>query len=286
MAQTRGQKVQAELDELKTSEDTLRRKAEELERTLAVKEEELSNAVLKSKTRTVVHVETVAELSSLQDALKESQRKCAALDESLHTKLQEREENHQRELRKKEESVKQMMEEEYEKKLEERQQKFNEDLQRKEEAMRQERFLLQEKFAKQQIDREKQLEEVISKKEEWLEEQLRKREEDFSDQLTAMLMHWMRRTKEMCEHQNELEDLLQESIRKRDQEEEKIKEEIHSLSEEMSQLQVRPVNLSSSFKQFSMIIKIKKRNFFFLQLQMEKKKKKKCFLRRLWDRLK
>lgn len=253
MAQTR-QKFRAEQDELKASAEMWRRKAEELERMLALKEEDFSKTVLKRRRRNAMHVDILAELSSTEDALKESQHQCAALEESLHMKLQEKEENHQRRLKEQEESVKQIIEEKYRRELESMQQKFDADLERREEAVKQERILVEEKFAKRQIEREKQFEEEILKKEKWLEQQLRKRKEDFSNQMTAMFLHWTRRAEEMGRNQKELEHHLQENIRMRDQLEEKTKEDIQRLSEDISQLQVRRVSFFLSFKEFTMII--------------------------------
>lgn len=137
MAHTSNQSLRAEQEELKASSAMWRRKVGDLERTLALKEEELINAVEKRRMRTVTHVETLAELDSTQAELKESQVKCAALEESLQKMLKDKEESHQKDVKEKQETVKQM-EEEYKREQKKRQQNYEEELQKKEEAMRRE----------------------------------------------------------------------------------------------------------------------------------------------------
>lgn len=255
MVKKQNQTPQTEQDHLETSVDMWKRKVEDLERTLAMQEEELSKAVLKRRTRTLIHVETLEELRSSKAALDESQYKCAALEESLNMKLQERQETLQRQLKEKEESVKEMMEEKFERELDERKQRFEDDLRRKEEALMLEQALLEEKFIKEKIERDKQFDEELCKKERWLEQQLQKREEEFNIELTDMFLQWMSRAEGMGQKQKELEHQLQDSIRRREQDEEQTKEEIQRLSEEISQLQVRHLNLRS-FKLFLIISKI------------------------------
>lgn len=150
MAQVEIQNQLAEQEGIAASAETWRRKMEELEAVLAGKEEELQNVERKRRIRTFIHVETLAELSRTQAALRESEGKCAALEDSLKTQLWEKEENHRRDLKDKEQSVKKKMAEDHERELEKMQQRFDEDVQAKEEAMRQEHLLLEERFIKEQ----------------------------------------------------------------------------------------------------------------------------------------
>lgn len=128
MAQVKSQKVWAEQEGLKASEETWRRQVEQLEATLAVKEEGLKNAVQKRRIRIVMHIETLAELSSVQTAMRDSECKRAALEDLVKMKLKGKEENHERDLKEKEESVKKKMAKQNEREQEKIQQRFAEDL--------------------------------------------------------------------------------------------------------------------------------------------------------------
>lgn len=243
MAQVKIKNRLAEHEGIVASAETWRRKMEELEAMLAGKEEELRNVEQKRRLRTVTHVETLAELSRTQAALGESKGKCAALQDSLKTQLQEKEENHWRELKEKEQSVKKKMAEDHERELEKMQQRFDEDVQAKEEAMRQEHLRLKEKFIKQRNERETKYEKDIVKKEEWLRQELWYKEQSFSKQLNDIFQQCMRRAEEMGLKQKELEPQLQENMKRREEEQETRHEEIQTLSEQLSHLQVRCLNL-------------------------------------------
>lgn len=86
--------------------------------------------------RRLMHVETLDELSSTEDAVKESQLKFAALEELIQ-RLEEKDQSHQRELKEKEETMNKMVEEEHGRELEKVQEKLDEELQRKEDYLRQ-----------------------------------------------------------------------------------------------------------------------------------------------------
>lgn len=245
MEQTESQKPQAELND---SVDMWRRKVEELERTLAMKEEEISTAMETYKSKTVFHMETTLELSIKQVALNNSEKKCAALEESLNKKVQEKEENQQMQLKEKEEIMKKMMAQEDERESNEWQEKLDREIQKREEAVRQELFLMEEKFAKEQNERILQHQKEILKKEELLEQQLRDQKNGFNKQLTDMLRQWTGRAVEMDRKEKELEQQLHENIRSREQEQDNTKEKIQRLSEEVSHLLVRSFNLCSYFK--------------------------------------
>lgn len=200
---------------------------------------------------------------------------CAALEDSLKMKLKEKEENHERHLKEKEESVKKKMAEQQERELEKIQQRFAEDLQAKQEATRKELLLIEEDFMKEQNERQKHEEDLI-KKEEWLKQELWNKERSFNKQLTDMFQQCMQRAEEMGLQHKELEQKLQESMQMR-QQEERRKEEIQSLSAQISDLQVRRFNFYSAFRKLSLIFSaIENTRPVFLQLQMQKKLNK-CF---------
>ncbi|TWW73717.1 hypothetical protein D4764_15G0011130 [Takifugu flavidus] len=137
MAQRGTQQLKAEQEPLESSMETWREEVQHLREALAEKEEQLSRAVM----RTVTHVETLTQLNNTQAALKESNLKCASLEETLHSQQQEIEERHRRELMKQEEAVGEMREEleqkiqESQRLRQEEQEKTKEELQRLSEAI-------------------------------------------------------------------------------------------------------------------------------------------------------
>ncbi|KAK2837737.1 hypothetical protein Q5P01_014949 [Channa striata] len=94
-----------------TAEEEWRRKVSKLEELLAEKEKEISRAIEKKQARTRAHVETLADLTETQSALKQSQLSCVALEEKLQTLLAEKEERFRKELSGTEGSVKKKLRE-------------------------------------------------------------------------------------------------------------------------------------------------------------------------------
>ncbi|TWW73841.1 hypothetical protein D4764_15G0012370 [Takifugu flavidus] len=141
MAQRGTQQLKAEQEPLESSMETWREeRVQHLREALAEKEEQLSRAVERRHMRTVAHMETLTQLNTTQAALKESNLKCASLEETLHSQQQEKEERHKRELMEQEEGFNQkllVIEEEFVRKLEEEKHRSNEE----EEALRQQLFL-------------------------------------------------------------------------------------------------------------------------------------------------
>ncbi|TWW71429.1 hypothetical protein D4764_17G0009120 [Takifugu flavidus] len=179
MAQRGTQQLKAEQEPLESSMETWREEVQHLREALAEKEEQLSRAVKRGQMRTVAHVETLTQLNSTQAALKESNLKCASLEETLHSQQQEKEERHRRELIEQEEGFHQkllVIEEEFETKLEEEKHRFNEE----KEALRQQLFLQQEKFKKLLDEEKHKYNEKIIKIEESMKQQLVAKEQNFN----------------------------------------------------------------------------------------------------------
>lgn len=241
MAQ-RGNQEQVEQEELK-------KKFQDLENTLAEKEQQLSRALQKMNTRTIMHVETLAELSSMENALNESEVKRAALEESIQ-KLQEKDDDHKKKLKEKEESMKKMMEQENDRELEKMQKMFEEQLQKKEESMRQE-LCQQEKNLQDELKEVTQkYEEKVVEKEVWMRQQLLEKEDSFKKLLDDICQPFEGKAQQWALNIKELEDQLQESNKIRLEKEEKTNLEIQKMSAELSNLQVRCIKHCPCFKRF------------------------------------
>lgn len=262
MAQTRSQTRNAEYEELKASVETWRIKVEELEKKLADTEKELSNAGKMRIRRAVTHTETLAELSSTEAALEESQLKCVALEETFEKTLEEKDESHQRELQEKEESMKKMIQEEHERELDIR---FDGELQKKEENMKQELLLLEQTLINERNERERIYEEKFLEKEQSMRKKLVGTDGMMTQHLNELFQVFLQSSVEMCQRQNELENQLQETMRRREEEDEQINQELQRLSEELCQIQVRRFNHCSSGRKCLMIFSLNlKHNFSFL----------------------
>lgn len=107
------QAKEIELEEIKASQDSKnsqaseedwKEKAMELKERLRENEEEMNKVQRKFNRRTAAHIETIALLTSTENALKEEQEKCAVLEDEL-LKIQPSEEQiFQQEVQKKQES--------------------------------------------------------------------------------------------------------------------------------------------------------------------------------------
>ncbi|TWW77986.1 putative protein tag-278 [Takifugu flavidus] len=256
MAQRGTQQLKAEQEPLESSMETWREEVQQLREALAEKEEQLSRAVERQQMRTVARVETLTQLNSTQAALKESNLKCASLEETLHSQQQEKEERHRRELMEQEKGFNKtllVIQEKFERKLEEESQRSNEE----KEAMRQQLFLKEKKFQKLLDEEKHKSNEKIMEKEESLKQQLLAKEENFNKMLADVCQRLERTAQTWVLMKEELEQKVLESQRFRQHEEANTKEEIQRLSEAILQL----------------------------ELQVSKKKKKKCFCRWIWKKM-
>lgn len=211
---------------------------EGLKNALAEKEGQLSRTLRKLNMRTLIHVETLAELSSTEEALKESELKRLSLEESV-SRLQERDEDHQRELNEKEESLKQKMKEEHEREFEKLQKTFEEELQKKEDSIREELSQRQEIFKGELRELEEKYEDNILEREECMRRQLLEQEAAHQTLLAEVCQKLEAKAQQRALEMRELENQLQEGIEMRKRQEEKTAEEIQRLSEALSHLQVR-----------------------------------------------
>ncbi|TWW73745.1 hypothetical protein D4764_15G0011410 [Takifugu flavidus] len=212
-----------------------------------------SRAVKRRHMRTVADVETLTQLNSTQAALKESNLKCASLEETLHSQQQELEERHKRELMKQEEGFNEkllVIEEEFERRLEGEKKRFNE----RREALRQQLFRQETNFKKLLEEEQHKYNEEMVKKEESMKRQLLTQEETNNKMLADVCQRWEKTAQKWVQMREELE---QESQRSRQEEQEKTKEELQRLSEAILQL----------------------------ELQVSKKKKRKCFWRWICKRM-
>ncbi|TWW73820.1 trichohyalin-like isoform X1 [Takifugu flavidus] len=256
MAQRGTQQLKAEQEPLELSMETWREEVQHLREALAEKEEQLSRAVKRRHMRTVADVETLTQLNTTQAALKESNLKCASLEETLHSQQQEKEERHKRELMEQEEGFNQKLlvnEEEFERKLEEEKQRFDE----KKEALRQQLFRQDDKFKKLLEEEQYKYHEKIFEKEESMKQQLLTQEETHNKMLADVCQRWETTSQKWVQMRELLEQKILESQRLRQEEQEKTKEELQRLSEAILQL----------------------------ELQISKKKKRKCFWRRICKRM-
>ncbi|TWW79091.1 hypothetical protein D4764_10G0001210 [Takifugu flavidus] len=258
MAQRGTQQLKAEQEQLESSMETWREEVQQLKEALAEKEEQLSRAVKRRRMRTVAHVETLTQLNTTQAALKESNLKCASLEETLQTQQQEIEERCSRELTEQEEGLRHKLlgiEEEFKGKLEEERQRSYEE----KEALRQQLFLQEEKFKKLLDEEQLKYAEKVMELEESTKQQLLIKEETFNKMLADVCQRWDSTAQKWAQMNEELEHKFLESQRLRQHEEEKNKEELQRLSEAILQL----------------------------ELQVSKKKEKKCFWRwKFWKKMK
>ncbi|XP_056873507.1 GRB10-interacting GYF protein 2-like isoform X2 [Takifugu flavidus] len=221
-----------------SSMETWREEVQHLREALAEKEEQLSRAVKRRQMRTVAHVEALTLLNRTQAALKESELKCASLEETLHSQQQENEETHRRELMEQEEGLNQkllVIQEEFERKLQEERQRSHEE----KEAMRQQLFLEEKKFQKVLDDEKQKYNEKILQKEELMKQQLVVKEENFNRMLADVHQRWERTAQTWFQMNEELEHKINESQRFRQHEEAKNKEELQRLSEAILQLELQ-----------------------------------------------
>lgn len=245
------QQQQVEKEEMNDSIETWKNKFQELQATLAKKEERLNWALEKAILADGIQAQTLAEMSSTGDALKKSKLKRAALTEAIQG-LDE--ESQQRELQEKEEHMKNMLVEEHKKRQEERQKKFEEDLQTKENMMRQEFLRREEEILKQIQEEEEKYQLNILEKEEHMKQQLRIGEERYAKLLAELRQPLESSAQQWALKMKDLEDKWRESNRQREEEEEKQNEEIRRLSEQLSHLQVRHFNLRSFLRRFQMTL--------------------------------
>ncbi|TWW73873.1 trichohyalin-like [Takifugu flavidus] len=239
MAQRGTQQLKAEQEPLESSMETWREeRVQHLREVLAEKEEQLSRAVERRHMRTVAHMETLTQLNTSQAALKESNLKCASLEETLHSQQQEKEERHKRKLMEQEEGFNQkllVIEEEFVRKLEEDKQRFDEE----KEALRQQLFLKEKKFNKLLEEEQNKYNEMIVDKEESMKQQLLTQEETYNKMLADVCQRW-ERTSQKCVHmREELEQKVLESQRLRQEEQERTKEDLQRLSEAILQLELQ-----------------------------------------------
>ncbi|KAK2837672.1 hypothetical protein Q5P01_014884 [Channa striata] len=96
---------------LETAEEKWKRKVSNLEELLTEKDKEINRAVEKRRARTQAHVDTLAELTETQSALKQSRLRCVALEEKLQTLLAKKEERFRKELLETEKSFRQQLSE-------------------------------------------------------------------------------------------------------------------------------------------------------------------------------
>ncbi|TWW67136.1 GRB10-interacting GYF protein 2-like [Takifugu flavidus] len=233
MAQRETQQLMQE-----SSMETWREEVQHLREALAEKEEQLSRAVKRRQMRTVAHVEALTLLNSTQAALKESELKCASLEETLHSQQQENEETHRRELMEQEEGLNQkllVIQEEFETKLQEERQRSHEE----KEAMRQQLFLEEKTFQKLLDEETQKYHEKILQKEELMKQQLVVKEENFNRMLADVHQRWERTAQTWVQMNEELEHKINESQRFRTHEEAKNKEELQRLSEAILQLELQ-----------------------------------------------
>lgn len=261
-------------------QNQLESKFEELTNALAEKEGQLSRALQKLNMRSFMHVETLAELSSTEEALKESELKRVALEESVN-RLQDRDEDHQRELNEKEESLKQKIKEEHERELEKVQDMFEEELQKKEDSMREELLQRQENFKEELKQLEEKYNDNILEREECMRRQLLEQEAGHQRLLAEICQPLEAKAQQRALEMRELENQLQESIETRKRQEEKTEEEILRLSEALSHLQVRHFNICLHYMHFQPNLK---HDFTFQLLLQEQKKKKTQKWWKFWKR--
>lgn len=234
-------------------EQELKKKFEELKNSLADKEEQLSKALRKKNMRSFMHVETLAELSSTEEALKQSGMKCAALEESVQ-RLQVQDENHKKELREKEESLEKMIEEEQERELLKVRKMFEEELQRKEENMKQQFFQMEKNLQDELKKQKEKYDDKILEKEDWLRQQILEKEASFQKQLAELCQPLEAKAQQWVLKIKDMENQYQESDRMRREQEERTNLELQRLSEELCNLQVRCFNLHSSFRKKIQIV--------------------------------
>ncbi|XP_056912762.1 trichohyalin-like isoform X2 [Takifugu flavidus] len=247
MAQRGTQQLKAEQEPLESSMETWREeRVQHLREVLAEKEEQLSRAVKRHQMRTVAHMETLTQLNTTQAALKESNLKCASLEETLHSQQQEKEERHKRKLMKQEEGFNQKLlvtEEEFVRKLEEEKHRFDEE----KEALRQQLFLKEKKFNKLLEEEQNKYNEMIVDKEESMKQQLLTQEETYNKMLADVCQRWERTSQKCVQMREELEQKVLESQRLRQEEQERTKEDLQRLSEAILQLEVLKKKKKKSF---------------------------------------
>lgn len=263
MVKSRNQQLQQQV------EQELKKKFEELTSSLADKEEQLSRALRKKDMRSLMHMETLAELSNTEEALNQSKMKCAALEESVR-RLQEDDENHQRELCEKEESMKKMMEMEQDRELDKVKKMFEEDLKTKEEKMREQLFHMEENLQGELYELKEKYDQKILEKEDWMRQQLLEKEAGFKKRLAELCQPVEAKAQKWVLKIKDLEDQYQESELMRKEQEERTGMEIQRLSEELSHLQVR-----KTLQPLFLLQPNLKHDFTSQQLQAERNKKKK-----------
>lgn len=95
---------------------------------------------------------------------------------------------------------------------------------------------------------EEKYEERVVQREKCFMQQLQETEETFAKQLTEVFQRCMARAEELDLKQKELEHQLQESVRRREEEQRQRTAEIQRISQELCHLQVRCLNICFSFR--------------------------------------
>lgn len=144
-------------------ESSWRDKVSKLEALLCEKDKEVSRAIEKRRARTRAHIDTLAQLSEAQSALKQSKMTCDMLAEKVQQQLSQSEESHQKmkeclktELSEKEHTFQEM--------LKERDEKYMEELSKKEEICQKQFFEMEQNLRRQLLEKtnfQKELSEMV-----------------------------------------------------------------------------------------------------------------------------
>ncbi|CAK6976270.1 golgin subfamily A member 6-like protein 22 [Scomber scombrus] len=216
------QRVQAlekdiERTTVSANESSWRDNVSKLEALLCEKDKEVSRANEKRRARTCAHIDTLAQLSEAESALKQSKLTSDALTEKVQQQLSQREESHQKELSEKEHTFRKI--------LAERDEKYMEELSKKVEICQKQFFEREQNLRRQLLEKtnfQKELSETV---------------ESSRKELCVLSENFERRNRQWETEKRELEDKQQTTQQTWIQKEAERMEEIQRLTEANLHLQ-------------------------------------------------